>query len=159
MDYNYLENCIKEEIQRKCPKLSKEIIEEYLDFTFFRASWIIYGNNQNLYILGLAQGKYDFYYLGCDDNYEIKLISCALEIKKDKERENDYIPKFDEDFKKWSKESNRIWKLIRKNIKEYFKNNKQDKLLYFQDHILSDEHIIYDNEEHTEYYIEKINNE
>lgn len=159
MDYNYLENCIREEIQRKCPKLSKEIIEEYLDFTFFRASWIIYGNNQNLYILGLAQGKYDFYYLGCDDNYEIKLISCALEIKKDKERENDYIPKFDEDFKKWSKESNRIWKLIRKNIKEYFKNNKQDKLLYFQDHILSDEHIIYDNEEHTEYYIEKINNE
>lgn len=159
MDWNYIENCLREEIQRKCPKLSKEIIEEYLDFTFFRASWIIYGNNQNLYILGIAQGKYDFYYLGCDDNYEIKLISCALEIKKDKERENDYIPKFDEDFKKWSKESNRIWKLIRKNIKEYFKNNKQDKLLYFQDHILSDEHIVYDNEEHTEYHIEKINNE
>lgn len=156
MDWNYIENCLREEIQRKCPKLSKEIIEEYLKFTFCYAPWVKYGDNKNLYILGLAQGKYDFYYLGCDDNYEIKLISCALQIEKDKERENDYLPKFDEDFKKWSKESNRIWKIIRKNIKEYFKNNKQDKLLYFQDHILSDEHIVYDNEEHTEYHIEKI---
>lgn len=156
MDWNYIEDCLRKEIQRRCPILPKEIIEEYLNFTFCYAPWVKYGNNQNLYILGLAQGKYDFYYLGCNDNYEIKLISCALQIEKDKEKENDYLPKFDEDFKKWSKESNRIWKIIRKNIKEYFKNNKQDKLLYFQDHILSDEHIVYDNEEHTEYHIEKL---
>jgi len=156
MDWNYIEDCLRKEIQSRCPNLPKEIIEEYLKFTFCYAPWVKYGNNQNLYILGLAQGKYDFYYLGCNDNYEIKLISCALQIEKDKERENDYLPKFDEDFKKWSKESNRIWKIIRKNIKEYFKNNKQDKLLYFQDHILSDEHIVYDNEEHTEYHIEKL---
>jgi hypothetical protein len=157
MDYNYLENCIREEIKRKCPQLPQEIIEEYLNFTFFCANWVKYGDNQSLYILGIAQGKYDFYYFGCDDNYDIKLISCALEIKKDKERENDYIPKFDTNFKKWCKDSNQIWKLIRKNIKDYFKNNKQDKLLYFQDHILSDEHVVYDNEEHTEYHIEKLN--
>lgn len=82
MDYNYLENCIREEIQRICPDLPKEIIEEFFKFTFWYAPWVKYGNNQNLYILGLAQGKYDFYYLGCDDNYEIKLISCALQIEK-----------------------------------------------------------------------------
>lgn len=60
MDYNYLENCIREEIKRKCPQLSQEIIEEYLNFTFFCANWVKYGDNQSLYILGIAQGKYDF---------------------------------------------------------------------------------------------------
>ena len=156
MDWNYIEDCLRKEIQRKCPKLSKEIIEEYLNFTFFRASWITYENNKDLYIIGIAEGKYDFYYVGFNDNFEIKLISCALQIECNKNRDNDYVPKFDTDFKKWSKESNRIWKIIRKNIKEYFKNNKQDKLLYFQDHILTDEHIVYDNDEHTEYHIEKL---
>jgi len=156
MDLFYLEKTVKQSIQKQCPKLPKQIIDEFVTITFWGAPWIIYGDNQELYILGISESKYDFYYFGCTENLEIKLISCALNITKNKERINDYLPKFDEDFKKWSKDSKVIWKTIRKNIKEYFKKNKQDKLLYFQDHILSDEHIVYDDEEHIKYHIEKI---
>lgn len=141
MDYNYIENLIREEIKEKCPNLSNEIVEEFLDFTFFRNPWVTYGNNEDLYILGIAKGKYDFYYLGCTQDFEIKLISCALDIKRNRKRDNDYITTFNTDFKLWSKEADNNWKKIRKNIKEYFKNHKEDKLLYFQDHILQDEHL------------------
>lgn len=156
MDWNYVEDLLRKSIIERCPNLPKEIVEEFLDLTFIRSHWAIYGNNIDIYILGIAQNKYDYYYVGCDENYEIKLISCALEIKRNKERDNDFIPPFIEDFKSWCKESDRIWKIIRKNLKEYFKKNKHDKLLYFQDHILSDEHIVYDNEEKTKYHIEKV---
>ena len=87
--------------------------------------------NKDLYILGIAEGKYDFYYVGCDNDYNIQLISCALSIKKNKDRDRDYMPPFESDFKEWSKKSNKLWKQITKNVKKYFKDNPQDKLLYF----------------------------
>ena len=131
MDYNYVENLIREDIKNKCPQLTNEIIEEYLDLTFWGANWVTYGDNKDLYILGIAEGKYDFYYVGCDNDYNIQLISCALSIKKNKDRDRDYIPSFESDFKEWSKKSNKLWKQITKNVKKYFKDNPQDKLLYF----------------------------
>ena len=137
MDWKYIKNIARKSIIEKCPNLPKEIVEEFLNITFIRSAWIKYGDNKELYIIGIAEGKYDFYYIGCNENYEIQLISCALEIQINKERDNDSIPPFIKDFKEWSKESNRVWKLIKKNVKDYFKENSQDKLLYFQDHILS----------------------
>ena len=94
MDYNYVENLIREDIKNKCPQLTNEIIEEYLDLTFFRSSWVTYGDNKDIYLVGIAEGKYDFYYVGFDDNQNLKLISCALDIKPNKKRDNDFIPKF-----------------------------------------------------------------
>ena len=105
MDYNYVENLIREDIKNKCPQLTNEIIEEYLDLTFWGANWVTYGDNKDLYILGIAEGKYDFYYVGCDNDYNIQLISCALSIKKNKDRDRDYIPPFESDFKEWSKKA------------------------------------------------------
>lgn len=156
MDWNYIEKLFREDIKRKCPQLSDEIVEEYIKLTFFGATWVTYGNNKDIYLLGIAENNNDFYYMGCNDNYEIELISCALDVKKNKERENEYITKFNEDFNLYSKRATKIWKTIRKNIKEYFKTHKEDKLIYFRDHLLIDEHIVYDNEDHTEYHIEKI---
>lgn len=142
MDLNYLINKIKNEIQKECPQLTKDIIDEFVHLTFWGANWTNYGDNQDIYILGLAETKYDFYYVGCNENYEIQLISCALEVKKNKERENDYL--------------NNNWRTIRNNVKEYFKNHKEEKLIYFKDHILTNEHIVYDNEEKTKYHIEEL---
>lgn len=156
MDWYYLENCFREDLKRKCPQLPDEIVEEYINLTFFGATWVTYGDNKDIYLLGLAENKYDFYYMGCNDQYEIELISCALDVKKNKERENEYITKFNEDFNLYSKRATKIWKTIRKNIKQYFKTHKEDKLIYFRDHLLVDEHIVYDNEDHTEYHIEKV---
>lgn len=156
MDWFYLENCFREDLKRKCPQLPNEIVEEYINLTFFGATWVTYGDNKDIYLLGLAENKYDFYYMGCNDQYEIELISCALDVKKNKERENEYITKFNEDFNLYSKRATKIWKTIRKNIKQYFKTHKEDKLIYFRDHLLVDEHIVYDNEDHTEYHIEKV---
>ena len=94
MDYNYVENLIREDIKNKCPQLTNEIIEEYLDLTFFRSSWVTYGDNKDIYLVGIAEGKYDFYYVGFDDNQNLKLISCTLDIKPNKKRDNDFISKF-----------------------------------------------------------------
>ena len=41
-------------------------------------------------------------------------------------------------------------------LKNYFDNHPQEKLIYFQDRVCSDEHIVYENDEHTKYHIEKI---
>lgn len=84
MDYNCVENLIREDIKNKCPQLTNEIIEEYLDLTFFRSSWVTYGDNKDIYLVGIAEGKYDFYYVGFDDNQNLELISCALDIKPNK---------------------------------------------------------------------------
>ena len=116
MDYNYVENLIRENIKNKCPQLPNEIIEEYLDLTFFRASWITYNGNKDLYLVGIAESKYDFYYVGIDDN----------------------------------------WKVIRNNIKFYFEKHPDEKLLHFENRVCSDEHLVFDNEEHTECHIEKV---
>lgn len=153
MDYNYVEGLIKETIKNKCPQLPNEIIEEYLNFTFFRAAWVTYVNNKDLYLIGIAEGKYDFYYVGIDDNYNIELISCALHIERNEDRSHDYIVKFDND--NWQEEYDRIWKTIRNNIKIYFDKNINEKLIYFQDRVCSDEHIVFDNEDHTKWHIEK----
>jgi hypothetical protein len=157
MDYNYVEGIIKENIKNKCPQLPNEIIEEYLNFTFFRAAWVNYGNNKDLYIVGIAENKHDFYYVGFDNDYKVELISSSLQIKRNKDRDNDYIAKFDKD--NWQEEYDCIWKIIRNNIKIYFDKNINDKLIYFEDRICSDEHIVFDNEDHTEWHIEKIKNE
>ena len=156
MDYNYVENLMREDIKNKCPQLTNEIIEEYLDLTFLGANWATYGDNKEIYILGLAETKYDFYYVGCNENYEIQLISCALEVKKNKKRDLDYITTFNTDFKLWSEEADNNWRKIRNNIKEYFENHKNEKLIYFSDHILQNEHIVYDNKEKTKYHIEEL---
>lgn len=157
MDYNYVEGLIKEDIRNKCPQLSNEIIEEYLNFTFFRAAWVTYGNNKDLYIIGIAENKYDFYYVGFNDNYNIELISCTLCIECNNNRDYDYIVKFDKDnFDNCQKEHDRIWRIIRNNIKIYFDKNQNDKLIYFEDRICSNEHIVFDNEDHTKCHIENI---
>ena len=156
MDYNYVENLIREDIKNKCPQLTNEIIEEYLDLTFFRSSWVTYGDNKDIYLVGIAEGKYDFYYVGFDDNQNLELISCALDIKPNKKRDNDFIPKFNRDFQSWCDEGDRIWKIYRDKIKNYFEKHPQEKLIYFQDRVCSDEHIIYDNKEKTKYHIEEL---
>lgn len=157
MDYNYVENLLKENIKRRCPQLPIEIINEYLDFTFFRAAWVTYGNNKDLCIIGIAETKHDFYYVGFDNDWKVKLISCALQIKRNEDRNNDLVIKFDKD--NWEEEADCTWKVIRNNVKFYFKNHPEEKLIYFEDRICSDEHIVFDNEDHTEWHIEKIKNE
>lgn len=156
MDYNYVENLLREDIRRHCPQLPNEIIDEYLNFTFFRAAWVIYNDNKDLYLVGIAEGKYDFYYVGIDDNWKVTLISCALQIERNRDRDNDFIPKFNENFQNWCDEGDCIWKVIRNNIKFYFEKHPQEKLIYFQDRVCSDEHLVFDNEDHTECHIEKI---
>ena len=156
MDIKWLKNEIKQEIQQKCPQLTEEIIDEFIYLTFWGANWATYGDNKEIYILGLAETKYDFYYVGCNENYEIQLISCALEVKKNKERDLDYITTINTDFKLFSKEADNNWRTIRNNIKEYFENHKDEKLIYFSDHVLQNEHIVYDNEEKTKYHIEEL---
>ena len=155
MDFNGIIKDLKEDIRKRNPQIPEKIIEEYINLIFWGAKWATYCGNKEIYILGIAESKYDFYYVGCNENYEIELISCALEVKKNKERENDYITKFQDNSKRYSKECDNIWRIIRKNIKEYFENNKQYKLLEWIDYVLNDEHIVYDNEDHTEYHIEK----
>lgn len=156
MDLKWLISELKEDIRKDCPQLTDEIIEEYVYLTFWGAHWATYGDNKEIYILGLAETKYDFYYVGCNENYEIQLISCALEVKKNKERDLDYITTINTDFKLFSKEADNNWRTIRNNIKEYFKNHKNEKLIYFSDHVLQNEHIVYDNEEKTKYHIEEL---
>ena len=158
MDWNWIIGELKKDIKKECPQLTDEIINEFIYLTFWGANWATYGNNKEIYILGLAETKYDFYYVGCNEKYEIQLISCALEVKKNKERGLDFITIINKDVKLWSKESDDNWRIIRKNIKEYFGNHQNEKLIYFQDHILQDEHIVYDNEDKTKYHIEKIKN-
>lgn len=156
MDYNYVENLLREDIRKHCPQLPNEIIEEYVDLTFFRASWVTYGGNKDIYLVGIAEGKYDFYYVGFDNNWKVKLVSCALQIERNKDRDNDYVPKFNEDFQKWCDEGDCIWRVLRNNLKFYFEKHPQEKLIYFQDRVCSDEHIVYENDEHTKYHIEKV---
>ena len=156
MDWNWLIGKFKEDIRKDCPQLTDKIIEEYVYLTFWGANWATYSDNKEIYILGLAETKYDFYYVGCNENYEIQLISCALEVKKNKKRDLDYITTFNTDFKLWSEEADNNWRTIRNNIKEYFENHKNEKLIYFSDHILQNEHIVYDNKEKTKYHIEEL---
>ena len=156
MDYNYVKNLLREDIRRHCQQLSNEIIDEYINLTFFRAAWVTYNGNKDLYLVGIAEGKYDFYYVGIDDNQNLELISCALDIKPNRNRDNDFMPKFSRDFQSWCDEGDRIWKIYRNKLKNYFDNHPKDKLIYFQDRVCSDEHIIYENDDHTECHIEKI---
>ena len=44
----------------------------------------------------------------------------------------------------------------RNKIKNYFEKHPQEKLIYFQDRVFSDEHIVYDNKEKTKYHIEEL---
>ena len=67
-----------------------------------------------------------------------------------------FIPKFNRDFQSWCDEGDRIWKIYRDKIKNYFEKHPQEKLIYFQDRVCSDEHIIYDNKEKTKYHIEEL---
>lgn len=131
MKYSAVYQLIKLGIQKLCPQLPEEIVDELLDFTLFRSSWVTYGNDQHLYVLGIVENKYDFYYIGCDDNNEIKTISCALDIKKCKERDNNYLCM-------WQNNDELIesidrWNLVKRNIEEYLEKFPDDKLIYFQD--------------------------
>lgn len=160
MDLNYVRDKMKAHLQEKCPKVPDEILEEFLDLTFWFAHWATYGDNQDIYIIGLAENKYDFYYVGCDDNYEIHLISCALEVKRNEKRECDFITKFNRfniDLEIRNREADCIWQKIRDNLKSYFEKNPQDKLLYFNDRLLSDEHFVVDESKNVT--IKKNNNE
>ena len=131
MNYSGVYQSIKLGIQKQCPQLPEEIVDEFLDFTVFRSNWVTYGNDQHLYVLGIVENRYDFYYIGCDDNDEIKTISCALDIKKCKERENNYlcIWQSGDEFR----ESIDRWNIVKRNIEEYLEKFPDDKLIYFQD--------------------------
>ena len=135
MDLNYIENLYREDIKRKCPQLPDKIIEEYITLTFFSAAWATYEDNKDIYILGIVENKHNFYYIGCNEQFNIELISCSLDVKKNEIRNNDYIVPFNENFKLYSKESNKILNTIKKNIKEYLKTHKEDKLIYFRNNV------------------------
>ena len=86
----------------------------------------------------------------------LKLGYSIIDIKPNKKRDNDFIPKFNRDFQSWCDEGDRIWKIYRDKIKNYFEKHPQEKLIYFQDRVCSDEHIVYDNKEKTKYHIEEL---
>lgn len=151
MDFNYIKNLLRKDIKSKSNHLSNEIVDEYLNLTFFRSSWIIY-NDKAYYLIGIAEGKYDFYWICLDENDDIQLISCAISLNKNKEKDDDFSYFTNEHHK----EADYRWRKVREKIKNYFNNNPNDKIIYFEDHVLDDEHIVYDNEEKTEYHIEKI---
>jgi hypothetical protein len=153
MDWNYVKNIIKDGIMKQCPQLPVEIINEYLYLTFFRAGWVTFCNKYSMHVIGIVETKDDFYYLGFTDEDNIVTASCALEFKRDKTRDNDLIIKWGDGNEKTEQEH---WRVIRQKVKEYFNENKNEHLIYFSDNVLDDEHLVFDNEEHTEYHIEKI---
>lgn len=153
MDWNYNRNLIKECIIKECPQLPIEIVDEYVDFTFFRAGWVTFCNKYSMHVIGIAESNNDFYYLGFTDEDNILTASCALEFKKDKARDNDLIIHWGSGNEK---EEQDHWRKIRKKVIEYFNENKDEHLIYFSDIVLDDEHIVFDNEEHTKFHLEKI---
>ena len=90
----------------------------------------------------ITASKYDFYYIGFNDNYDDDIIltaSCALEFKKDKERDDDLIIHWGSGNEE--KEQDR-WRNIRKKLIEYLDKNKDEHLIYCQDIVLDNEHLI-----------------
>lgn len=156
MDLGYIYDIVKRDIKKECPQLPIEIIDEFLDLTFFRANWVTFCNKYSMYIIGIVETEDDFYYIGFNDNYDDDIIltaSCALEFKKDKERDNDLIIHWGSGNEEKEQEH---WRNIRKKLIEYLNENEDYHLIYFQDIALDNEHLVFDNKEHTKYHLEKI---
>ena len=92
---------------------------------FFKddSQWKIYFN-EPLYVIGLSEDRYDYYYLCVDSNKKLKFITCVYNI--------DNYCKTEQ--KKWTKdELNSIFTIA----KEYFKNHTTKENLIFLDGKLS----------------------
>ena len=156
MDWRYCRELVRKDIIKECPQLPLEIVDEFLDLTLLRANWVTFCNKYSMYILGIVQTKDDFYYIGfseCNGEYIIHSASCALEFKKDTDRDNDFVIHWGSDMQEEEQDN---WRKIRNKLIEYLCENKNETLIYFQDVVLDNEHIVFDNEEHTKWHLEKI---
>lgn len=151
MDWNYVRKLAREDITKQCPQLPDKIVDEYLDLTFFRSNWVNYCNEQKMYIIGIVESRYDFYYIGFDDSDNIRLASSALEFRINEDRNYDFIIDYSN-----PENGEERWRTIRKKLNDYLESYPDNKLIYFQDIVLSDEHLVYDNEDKTKAHIEKI---
>lgn len=90
------------------------------------SQWKEHFDNEALYIIGLSEDKYDYYWV-CINNKErkLKFITCLYSIDKPCERVT----------KKWNKDERRN---ILNEVKRYFKENSlKENLIYLDEKIMN----------------------
>ena len=106
----------------------EHIVNDCYKFFFEDESqWKEYFDNEALYVIGLSEDKYDYYWI-CINNKEkkLKFITCAYNIDKPCERVT----------KIWSKDERRH---IFNEVKKYFKEHSdKENLIYLDEKIYKD---------------------
>ena len=90
------------------------------------SQWKEYFDNKALYVIGLSEDKYDYYWV-CINNKErkLKFITCVYNIDKPCKRVT----------KKWNKDERRN---ILNEVKRYFKENSlKENLIYLDEKIMN----------------------
>lgn len=85
-------------------------------------------NGKPIYIIGLSEDRYDYYWLCVDENYNLKFITCCYKIDKPYSLS---ILNINKSYKHPVKDINENdYKLIVNKVKEYFKEHTNENLIY-----------------------------
>lgn len=125
---------LKEKINLKARSgnVQESIIKSCYKFFFEdEHRWKENYNGKPIYIIGLSEDRYDYYWLCVDEDYNLKFITCCYKIDKPY---NLSILNIDEPYKHPVKDINENdYKLIINKVKEYFKEHINENLIYLDE--------------------------
>lgn len=116
-------NCVQEECNEKSwsHNVPKEIVKKLFIFCEWKGKgkWYKYFNDESIYIIGLSEDKWDYYWLCINTNLELKFITCCYKIEDVDENMSNQLN---------SEEKKTILDLVKK----YFNDHSNENLIYLK---------------------------